>query len=258
MSSPDPVFPGSRTGRPASAPRLLLPNLSATNAALLGLGSTGLILLGAAIAAVAYVGPAGEAYSPFNHFISELGQTSQSRLAVAFDGGVVLGGIGLGVFLLTLARHLTGPHRPALAIAAVIAGVSGSLVGVFNMDTHALHRVVSAVFFLTGWVLIAVFSLWLARHRGSLTRRLLAPGIVSIAIFWTFIAVYSTYRPADPDAAILVRSAVWAVPLLEWASLLSLLFWFGCVSIVLLANRRWPEAAPELEPPPEDQVPRPA
>ena len=45
--------------------------------------------------------------------------------------------------------------------------------------------------------------------------------------------VYSTYRPIDPDAQILGRAALWTVPMLEWASLLTLLLWFLCVSHVL-------------------------
>ena len=39
--------------------------------ALLGLVSVGLILAGMAISAIPYRGYEGEAYSPFNHFISE-------------------------------------------------------------------------------------------------------------------------------------------------------------------------------------------
>jgi hypothetical membrane protein len=241
---PDPVLTGSRTGLPAAARRPLLPDLSATNAGLLGLFSVAAILLGSLAAAIAYVGPAGETYSPFNHFISELGHTSQSRLSIVFDAGVVIGGLGLGFFLPTLALHLTGRYRPALTIAGIVAGTSGSLVGIFSMDTHAVHRLVSAVFFCTGWVVAAIFSVWLARHRGVLPRRLLVPGAVSIAVFWIFLAVYSTYRPLDPNAPILVRPVVWTVPLLEWAALLSLLVWFGCVSLALLADRQWPAPKP--------------
>jgi hypothetical protein len=59
-----------------------------------------------------------------------------------------------------------------------------------------------------------------------------AVGIVFVA----FIAVYATYHPADPNAHILVRSEVWTVPLLEWASLLSLLAWLACVAASLLRD----------------------
>jgi hypothetical protein len=55
-----------------------------------------------------------------------------------------------------------------------------------------------------------------------------------VAVSLTFIGVYSTYRPANPDARILDRTNVWTVPLLEWASLLSLLLWLACVALALL------------------------
>jgi len=42
-----------------------------------------------------YRGYAGEGYSPLTHFISELGEIAASRLAWAFNLGIVLGGIGL-------------------------------------------------------------------------------------------------------------------------------------------------------------------
>ena len=161
-----------------------------------------------------------------------------------FNAGIVIGGVGLGLFLLILSRRLTGRYRPALLLAGIVAGTSGTLVGIFPMDTHAVHRLVSGVFFCTGWIVVAVFSVWLARHpQSGFPRRLLVPGAISVAIFFVFLAVYSTYRPIDPDAPILERSAIWTVPLLEWASLLSLLAWFVCVSLVLVRRPTWPSTS---------------
>jgi hypothetical protein len=58
--------------------------------------------------------------------------------------------------------------------------------------------------------------------------------MVAVAVFVTFIAVYATgYHPADPNAHIVERSSIWIVPSLEWASLLSLLCWLGCLSVAL-------------------------
>jgi hypothetical membrane protein len=128
---------------------------------LLGLASIAVILAGSLVAAVPYRGWAGESYSPLNHFVSELGEVARSQLSAAFNVGVVLGGLGLGLFLILLSRRMTGRYRPALAAAGVAADVSGTLVGVFPMDNHAIHSLVSAVFFCTGWIVMAVFSAWL-------------------------------------------------------------------------------------------------
>jgi hypothetical membrane protein len=212
--------------------------VSARAAGVLGLGATAIILLGALIAAIPYVGYMGEGYSPLNHFISELGERGRSELAAVFNAGIVAGGIGLGLFLVILSRRVTGRYGVALLPAALAAGISGALVGVFPMDTHASHRLASGVFFCTGWIVAAVFSVWLARNpRAGFPRWLVVPGAISVATFMVFLAVYSTFRPADPDAHVLVRSAIWAVPLLEWASLLSLLAWCACVAIVLVRKR---------------------
>ena len=234
MSLPDPA----RAGSPVTSERSDSSIASARPLGVLGLGAVAVILLGAIATAIPYAGYAGEGYSPVNHFISELGERPQSQLAVVFNAGVVIGGIGLGLFLAIVSRHLTGRYRPALLLAGIVAGTSGTLVGLFPMDTHAAHRLASDVFFLSGWIVAAIFSLWLApgRRRG-IPRLLLAPGILCVAVSLIFIGVYSTYHPIDPNANIVARSAMWTGPLLEWASLLSLLLWFVCLSAVLVRQK---------------------
>ena len=73
-----------------------------------------IILAGMIVAAIPYRGYAGEGYSPLNHFISELGEIAASRLAWAFNLGIVLGGVGLGAFLLLAARAADRRFRTAL------------------------------------------------------------------------------------------------------------------------------------------------
>jgi hypothetical membrane protein len=218
-----------------TAPRTSLAiGLTSRRIGLLGLMSVAIILVGTVVTAIPYRGYSGETYSPLNHFISELGEIAASRLAWAFNLGIVLGGLGLGSFLMLVRRELTGRHRSAFAAAATVAGVSGTLVGVYPMDYLAIHRAVSLAFFLSGWTVAATFSLWLLTGpRPSFPRFLLAPGCLVVAVSLTFIGVYSTH-PANPDARILDRPNVWTVPLLEWASLLSLLLWLACVALVLL------------------------
>jgi hypothetical membrane protein len=204
----------------------------------LGLASVGIIVAGMLATALAYRGYEGEAYSPLSHFISELGEVAVSRLAWFFNLCLVVGGMGLGAFLLVLTGHLSGRYRTALLVVGLAAGVSGTLVGIFPMDYHVTHRVVSDVFFLTGWLVAVIFSLWLLRAPApDLPRWLAAPGIAVAGVFLAFIAVYSTYRPADADARVIDRPDIWAVPIFEWAALLSLLAWFACVSLVLLRER---------------------
>ncbi len=226
-TSPTPV------DRPA---RVLSAEVTSRRLAVLGLGSVGIILFGMVVAAVAYRGYESETYSPLNHFISELGEIGASRVAWAFNLSIVLGGAGLGTFLLLLADRLEGRFRAALMAAGLVAGISGTLVGIFPMDYVGTHRIASVVFFLSGWIVAGVFSAWLlAAPRPGFPRWLLVPGLAVVAISLTFIAIYSTYVGTDPAGRIVDRPpTVWPVALLEWASLLTLLVWFGCVSLVLL------------------------
>jgi hypothetical membrane protein len=215
--------------------RTLCLHVTSRRHGMLGLASVGLLLVGILATAIPYRGYAGEAYSPLSHFISELGEVAASRLAWLFNLSLVIGGIGLGVFLLLLAGRLAGRYRMALTVVGLLAGASGTLVGVFPMDYHLTHRVVSDVFFVTGWLVAGIFSLRLLTAPSSgFPRWLVAPGTVVASVFLAFIAVYSTYDPVDADARILNRPDIWTVPMLEWASLLSLLAWFVCVSVVLL------------------------
>jgi hypothetical membrane protein len=214
--------------------RTLCLRVTARRHGMLGLASVGVILVGMLATAASYRGYAGEAYSPLSHFVSELGEVAASRLAWLFNLCLVVGGMGLGAFLLLLTGRLAGRYRTALTVVGLLAGASGTLVGVFPMGYHLTHRIVSDAFFLTGWLVAATFSLWLWTAPGAgFPRWLLVPGLVVVSIFMTSIAVYSTYQPVDADARILNRPDVWTVPMFEWASLLSLLAWFICVSAVL-------------------------
>ena len=202
---------------------------------LLGLASIATILVGALVTALPYSGYLAEKYSPLNHFISELGEVPTSRLAFVFNTGLLVGAIGLGFFLVILAGRVDGVFRPALMVAGLVSGAAGALLGVFPMNDHALHRPLSFAFFLTAWLVAAIFSAWLLRPRAGFSRALVMPGAIAVVTSIVFIFVYtSQYHPKDPSAPILGRSPVWAPAWLEWASLLTLFGWFACVSIALL------------------------
>jgi hypothetical membrane protein len=203
----------------------------------LGLASVAVILFGALAAGIPYRGYAGESYSPLNHFVSELGEIAASRFAWAFNLGVVVGGAGLGCVLLTVARGMRGRIQRVFVLLSAVAGMAGALCGLFPMDYQATHRLVSFAFFLTAWLVAGTFTIWLLKDQPATHPRWLAiPGAVVALVFVTFIIDYSTYHPADPNAHILVRPDVWTVPLLEWASLLSILAWLACLSISMLRD----------------------
>jgi hypothetical membrane protein len=218
----------------ASRPAAISINPTNRGLGTLGLFSVAVILAGMIITAIPYRGLDGEAYSPLNHFISELGEIGASHLAWVFNLGIVSGGVGLGTFLLLVSRRLDGRFRKPMLAAALVAGAGGVAVGMYPMDYPTVHLVASLTFFLSGWITAALFSAWqLRRTRPGFTRLLVLPAALNVAVSWVFIVVYGGWRPGSGDGKIIDRPDFWSVPALEWASLLTLLLWLACLAIVV-------------------------
>jgi hypothetical membrane protein len=218
----------------ASRQPLVSVNLSNRGLGTLGLASVGVVVAGMVITAIPYSGYQGEAYSPLNHFISELGEIAASHLAWVFNLGIVLGGVGLGTFLLLVSRLLEGRFRKAMITVSLVAGAGGTAVGIYPMDYPTVHLVASLTFFLSGWITAAIFSAWqLSGPRPGYTRLLVLPAALNVVVSWIFIVVYAGWRPGSGDGKIVDRPDVWSVPALEWASLLTLLLWLACLAAVV-------------------------
>ena len=130
-----------------------------TRRAVLALGLIGatIIVLGSFITALGFQGRQGEAYSPLNHFISELGEIGVSRRAMVFNRCLFIGGLCLTIFMLGLAAHLGGWFSYVFGLVGVVAGISGALVGVFPMNMRRWHSLVAVTFFNAGMVAAGLF-----------------------------------------------------------------------------------------------------
>lgn len=189
---------------------------------------TGAIALGSLLAAVAYGGRAGEAYSPVNHFVSELGEPGVSALAAVFNAGLMVGGAGFVVFMAMLACSLDGRLRWLWGPVGVAAGVGGFLVGVFPMDHIAQHTSAAMAFFNLGWIAVALASLDIARRRDPRFPRWLAlVGLATVAAFIGFLVEVSRVPPSAGHilASPADRPAFWLLTTLEWAVIVGILAW---------------------------------
>lgn len=207
-------------------------------AATLGIVAFAAIAIGSGWAAASYAGSAGEPYSPLNHWISELGQLGVSTQAAVFNAGLLIGGIAFVVFVAGLARTSTSRLRWAFGPVGAVAGIGGFFVGVFPMNEPDQHVLAASTFFNLGWIFVALASIAFVRHR---ERRhpawLAAVGAVSVVAFIAFLVSlrtdeFSRQRMAS-TAPITDRPDVWIAPILEWATLLSIMAW------VLLASIAW-------------------
>ncbi len=197
------------------------------------IGMIGVIIISAAciVTALAFVGAQGERYSPLTHFISELGFVQESELATVFNLGLIVGAPCLGIFLLGLAWSLEGWSRYLFAVISIVAGIAGMLVGVFPMDNLAAHTQVAQTFFLTGGVVVALFSLYILFGKQTrYPRWIVIIGVISVVSFAAFLSIVlpgGANALAAPEG---VRPSIWITVVWEWMILISVLVWIFVVA----------------------------
>jgi hypothetical protein len=190
--------------------------------------------VGSLIAGAAYVGRWGQRYSPFNHFVSELGNTTNSELHAVFNVALFICGSFFAVFMVGVGLRFTGWMRWIIAVGGAIAGICGALVGVFPMDVDLpSHGNVALGFFEGSLALLVVFALVVGLSRRRVYPRWLAlaalPMIVSNAIFVYLVLEAGPQVLAASNGN---RPDFWIVAMSEWGVMVFLMMW-----VVLLA--RW-------------------
>jgi hypothetical membrane protein len=193
------------------------------------------------VTASVYTGAKGEPYSPLNHWVSELGQTSVSQAAAVFNVGLVVGGLCFAVFVVGLAASLRGRTRYAWGTTGLVAGVAGALVGAFPMDDIGPHSIAAMTFFVLGWLTVAVASIDLVRRPDPRFPRWLAViGALATVCFVLFMAALFTDPLVREDALAApgVRPDVWLAPILEWSVVVAIVAWTLATALAWVAADR--------------------
>ena len=218
---------------------------------LAGVIGIAVIVLGMILAAAAYEGSLGQAYSVANHFVSELGEIGVSRLALAFNAGLVLGGLGIAVFVAGFVSRLEGWFRWVVGPIGVVTGIFGSLVGVFPMNALAAHFIVANSFFYLGMVTMILFSVYVlvSRHR-ELPRWIAIPGMAAAAALFAFLflagSIEQLVNSQAPTPNLGVnRPDVWVSALFEWVAVAAVLLWVATVAVLLLVAGRIRKKTPD-------------
>jgi hypothetical membrane protein len=211
---------------------------------LAGLAGIAVIVVGMVISGVVYAGSLGEPYRLANHFVSELGEIGVSALAVAFNVGLVIGGIGIVTFVVGLVGRLEGWFRWVLGAVGVLTGAFGALVGVFPMNDFATHVVVANGFFYPGLATMLLFSGYVlaSRHR-ELPRWIAIPGFTAAGALFAFLflgnAIEGLVNGGGPPPDLgSNRPDVWVSALFEWVAIGAVMVWVGTVSLILLVRDR--------------------
>jgi len=197
-------------------------------------------ILGSLIAALPYRGRQGEKYSPFNHFISELGEQGVSQFARAFNFGLILCGLALLPATMSLGLILPGVWSKLGILAGVITAVSIAGVGVFPMNNLTWHVRTAVMYFRMGLVMVLLFTIAIAVQTQTppvIPRLYSLAGIPAIAAY-AFFLIYSrvTYKSdGHPlDAKIDERPRLWGVAAAEWLIFLTTIPWFLAIALGLM------------------------
>ena len=206
---------------------------------LFGLLGASFALLGALIAGINYQGKKGERFSPFNHFISELGEVGVSRMAWAFNLGLILAGLCLLPAFISLGLIIPGVLAKVAMVAGLVCALSLSLVGVFPMDKLKPHGYAAMTFFRGGLLMLILFSLAIALQPGSdpvISRWYALAGLLPMGAFTTFLVLVAKAYKKTEDALSpgdIDRPRVWGLVIAEWAILVTVVAWFVLIALGL-------------------------
>ncbi len=201
-----------------------------------GIVGPAILALGAIISAVPFRGREGETYSPFNHYISELGDPIVSTFASVFNIAMIAGGIAIALFMKGLGGYLKSRLGWAAAGGGFVAGTCCSLVGIFPMNEPSSHAAAAYSFFYSGLTSVALFIIVILKEReGRVAKWLSIPGIFALVCFVSFLAIQLAYRLPNTvlGAPDFVRPRIWPAAILEWSVFVAVIFWILLVSLHL-------------------------
>ena len=220
-----------------------------------GIVGASVIALGSVVTAAVYRAADGQPYSPLQQFVSELGELRQSQLAGVFNLSLIVGGVCFALFMSGLAASRPGRLRLLAGAVGVAAGVGGAFVGVFPMDRLAQHSLAAMTFFNLGWIAVGLASLDFVVHRDPrFPRGLAVVGLATVVAFLAFLRELGANTTASGRLATpTIRPEVWALPTLEWLTIVGMVGW------VLLVGATWLRAgsgaAARLAPEPRSDRP---
>jgi hypothetical membrane protein len=179
----------------------------------------------AVVAALLYTGTAGEAFSPLNHWVSELGEMRVSRMALLFNIGILVSGVCLAVFMTSLGIERGSRLAWLYVPIGIVSGVGGAFVGIFPMDSGGPHIPAALTFFVLGWVAVGLASIDLWRRPDPRFPRWLPwLGALTVLAFLVFLSLYIPYL-SYTGAGSADRAPFQLVVVFEWLVLVGIIGW---------------------------------
>lgn len=211
-------------------------------------GILGPLIMGLGIlgSGLGYKGIEGQRYNLANHFVSELGELGVSDWAVLFNGGLLLGGCLITIFMVYLATKIKHWVKYPLGLLSVCTSINGALVGVYPMNFLEPHIKVAMRFFNLGMLMTFLFSiLFIFTRWHPFPRWIAIPGLLNAVSFAWFLNTPSDFDSETGyeetmHALVLNRPDFIPLALLEWVVVLGILIFvlmLGCTLFQILKNR---------------------
>jgi hypothetical membrane protein len=183
-----------------------------------------------------------EKYSPWNHYISELGEVGTSRGARLFNISIILSGL----FLLPPILKLGILFQSVLGWLGTVAGIAAALgvigVGFFPVNNLKPHNRAALLFFRSGLCMILFFGMAILFQQPEhifIPIWLDAIGFLAVVCYLWFLILLSrrmskgNTENEHPPEAPTQRPVFDLVPALEWAIFITTLTWLFALSTVL-------------------------
>ncbi|OPX24433.1 MAG: hypothetical protein B1H05_05135, partial [Candidatus Cloacimonas sp. 4484_140] len=190
--------------------------------------------MGSVITALLYHGTQEEGYSPFNHFISELGQRGVSEYAGVFNIGLIIGGLLCALFMIGLGLYIKKFYSYIASAVGVVSCIFCGLVGVFPMNNMSIHVPVALTFFRSGLLVVLLFTLiFIFDKQRKISKWMIIPGGITVLAFAAFLFIPKMlgYATGTSLSVPEVRPAFWLNQFLEWLVFLTVICWVLSLSV---------------------------
>ena len=206
-------------------------------------GMAGCVLIALAViwSALGYRGKRQETYSPFNHFISELGEVGVSRSAGLFNLGMILGGLILVPYMIGLGFRFASLTGWLGSAAGVVATLAVAAVGIFPVNNLPAHVRAAMTYFRSGLIMVFFFALAILFQPAGLhpipqTANMLS--VLAILPYAAFLFLsgrryaQNQVEALDPQMES-ERPRFSLLPVLEWAVFFATILWLFGMAVII-------------------------
>ena len=203
-----------------------------------GLAGTLIVIISSGVAAVLYRGKRSERYSVLNHFVSELGELGVSKGAGIFNLSLLLGGLLLVPFLISLGLALNSWLGWLGTLAGAVAGLALAAVGLFPMNDLEKHSRAAMMFFRTGLAMVCLYGLAFVFQPAGQAVVPPTASVLSLLAAASYASFLFLTRPKDePNPEEILepegeqeRPKLWIPAIVEWLVFFTTVGWLFVIS----------------------------